>query len=76
VDFEETVELCINKEKAEDKIYLVHLKGGVDFSGLSFDRGYSYRRDKDGLVKFPSAKALKSIKMNVKEGRLCGQRYQ
>jgi len=50
----------------EDKSRIVHLKEGFDFLGFHFTSGYSYQKMKQVVVKFPSAKATKSIKRNIK----------
>jgi RNA-directed DNA polymerase len=55
--------LTLNRDKSK----IAHLKEGFDFLGFHFTSGYSYRRGKDVAVKFPSAKAVKGIKANVKE---------
>ncbi len=50
----------------EDKSRIVHLKEGFDFLGFHFTSGYSSRKRKEVVVKFPSAKATKSIRQNIK----------
>ena len=54
--------LRINEEKSK----VVQLKEGFSFLGFHFTSGYSYRKMKQAVVKFPSAKATKSIKRNIK----------
>ena len=57
------MKLKLNKEKSK----VVDIKDGDDFLGFHFTSGYSYRKKKEVMIKFPSAKAVKSIRRNVKE---------
>lgn len=54
--------LKLNQEKSR----IVYLKEGFDFLGFHFVSGYSTRKKKEVVVKFPSSKATKSIKKTIK----------
>lgn len=54
--------LELNKEKSK----IVYLKEGFNFLGFHFTKGYSTRKKKEVVIKFPTSKATKSIKRKIK----------
>jgi group II intron reverse transcriptase/maturase len=56
------LELRLNQEKSR----IVHLKEGFDFLGFHFAKGYSRRKKREVVIKFPSSKATKKIKEKIK----------
>lgn len=57
------LELKVNPKKTQ----VVHAKEGFDFLGFRYRMGYSRRLKKVVPVKFPRAKAMKSIRWRIKE---------
>jgi len=60
--FLNSLELKLNQEKSR----IVYLKKGFDFLGFHFTSGYSIRKRKEVVVKFPSRKATAKIVRTVK----------
>jgi len=56
------LELKLNQEKSR----VVHLKEGFDFLGFHFTSGYSRRKKKEVVIKFPTRKTTESIKGTIK----------
>ena len=56
------LDLKLNQEKSR----VVYLKEGFDFLGYHFTKGYSTRKRKDVVIKFPSAKATRGIRGKIK----------
>lgn len=56
------LELKLNQEKSR----IVHLKEGFDFLGFHFTLGYSRRKKKEVVIKFPTRKTTESIKRTIK----------
>lgn len=56
------LELKLNQEKSR----IVHIRKGFDFLGFHFTSGYSRRKKKEVVIKYPSIKATRSIKRTIK----------